>query len=98
MASPEGIRKILNGSGGSINALEATFVSLSGTIDHVEKSLKGLPQEMPQIFASIHNARAAIKDADDLLISLKNNPLFRGGIPEHVEIDSSGTNPRNIKF
>jgi len=98
MANPEGIRKILNGSGNSINALEATFVSLSGTLDHIEKAVAYLPREMPQIFSLITEARTAIRAAGDVLISLRNNPLLRNGIPEHAEIDSSGTNPRNISF
>jgi phospholipid/cholesterol/gamma-HCH transport system substrate-binding protein len=98
MANPEGIRKILNGSGNSINALEATFVSLSATIDHIEKAVSYLPREMPQIFSLIFEARTAIRTAGDVLIALRNNPLLRNGIPEHAEIDSSGTNPRNIRF
>jgi phospholipid/cholesterol/gamma-HCH transport system substrate-binding protein len=98
LANPQGIRKILNGDGNSVEALEGTFVSLSGTMDHLEKSLKGFPQQMPQIFTLVNNARTAISAADDVLVSLKNNPLLKGGIPENAEIDSSGTNPRNIKF
>jgi len=98
LENPNGIRKILNGDGNSIEAIEATFVSLSATMDHVEKSLKNLPQQMPQIYSLINNARTAISDANDVLISLKNNPLLRNGIPESAEIDSSGTNPRKIKF
>jgi len=98
LGNPNGIRKILNGDGNSVNALEGTFVSLNGTMDHVEKSLKNLPQQMPQIFTLVNNARTAISAADDVLVSLKNNPLLKGGIPESAEVDSSGTNPRNIKF
>jgi len=98
MANPDGIRKILNGSGDSINSLEATFVSLAGTLDHVEKAASRLPREMPQIFSLITEARGAVISAQDVLTALKNNPLLRGGIPEHAEIDASGTNPRNISF
>jgi len=98
LSNPDGIRKILNGSGDSINALEATFVSLAGTLDNVEKATSRLPREMPQIFSLVSEARTAVVAAQDVLISLRNNPILKGGIPEHAEIDSSGTNPRNIKF
>jgi len=98
LGNPNGIRKILNGDGNSINALEGTFVSLNGTIDHVEKSLKNFPQQMPQIFSLVSSAREAVSDASKVLVSVKNNPLLKGGIPENAEIDTSGTNPRNIKF
>jgi phospholipid/cholesterol/gamma-HCH transport system substrate-binding protein len=99
MADPdEGIRKIINGRGDSVNALEASLVSLSATLDHVEKSAAQLPREMPQITNLLTEARAAVRNAEDVLIALKNNPLLRRGIPDHAEIDSSGTNPRNISF
>jgi len=98
MANPDGVRKILNGSGDSINALESAFVSLSGALDHIERALVYLPREMPQIFSLLSEARTAVAAAEDVLISLRNNPLLRGGVPEHAEIDASGTNPRNISF
>lgn len=98
MANPNGIRKILNGDGDSINALEASLVSLAGTLDHIEKATYYLPREMPQILNLLSEARTAVKAAEDVLISLRNNPLLRNGIPEHAQIDSSGTNPRNIQF
>jgi phospholipid/cholesterol/gamma-HCH transport system substrate-binding protein len=95
LSSPNGIMKILSGEGDSINSLEATFVSLAGTLDHIEKSTSTLPREIPPLLAE---ARIALQAAQDVLIALRNNPLLRNGIPEHAEIDSSGTNPRNITF
>jgi len=95
LASPNGIMKILSGEGDSINSLEASLVSLAGTLDHVEKSTSTLPREIPPLLAE---ARIALQAAQDVLIALRNNPLLRNGIPEHAEIDSSGTNPRNITF
>jgi phospholipid/cholesterol/gamma-HCH transport system substrate-binding protein len=99
VANPDGgVRKVLNGDGNTMSGLENTIVSLSGTMDSVEKSLKNFPQQMPQIFSLINNARTAISGVDDVIVSLKNNPVLKGGIPDKAEIDSSGTNPRNIKF
>ena len=98
MANPNGIRKILNGDSEALNAVEATLVSLSGTLDSVDKAMLYIPREMPQIVNLLSEARTAVKTAEDVLIALRNNPLLRNGIPEHAEIDSSGTNPRNIRF
>ena len=98
MANPNGIRKILNGDSDAMNALEATLVSLSGTMDSIDKALVYIPREMPQIINLLSEARTAVSTAEDVLIALRNNPLLRNGIPEHAEIDSSGTNPRNIRF
>ena len=82
----------------TIPALEASLISLSGILDNLEKSTAYIPREMPQIFNLVSQARTAVQAANDVLISLKNNPLLRRGIPEHAEIDASGTNPRNIRF
>ncbi|GHV84567.1 hypothetical protein AGMMS50230_01750 [Spirochaetia bacterium] len=84
--------------GDTINALESSLLSLSQTLDHVEQSTVHLPREMPHIYDLIARTRTTIQAAEDVLISLRNNPLLRKGIPEHAEIDSSGTNPRNITF
>jgi phospholipid/cholesterol/gamma-HCH transport system substrate-binding protein len=98
ISSPDGIMKIIGGEGDAINALEASFVSLAGTLDHIEKATAYLPREMPQIMQAITEARTALQAANDVLIALRNNPILRNGIPEHAEVDSSGTNPRNIRF
>jgi phospholipid/cholesterol/gamma-HCH transport system substrate-binding protein len=95
LSSPNGIMKILNGEGDSIDALEASLVSLAGTMDHIEKSTASLPREVPYLLVEV---RTALQAAQDVLIALRNNPLLRNGIPERAEIDSSGTNPRNITF
>ena len=97
-SSPNGVRSVINGDADTLHALEASIISLAGTLDNIEKATNYLPGEMPQIFTLIHDARTAIRAADDVLIALKNNPLLRRGIPEHAEIDSSGTNPRDIRF
>jgi phospholipid/cholesterol/gamma-HCH transport system substrate-binding protein len=64
----------------------------------VERSTALFPGEIPQLFSMIAEARAAINAANDVLVGLSNNPLLRRGIPDRAEIDSSATNPRNIRF
>jgi phospholipid/cholesterol/gamma-HCH transport system substrate-binding protein len=98
LSSPNGILKVLSGEGDGINSLEAALVSLAGTMDHIEKATAYIPREMPQIVNLLSEARTTLQAAEDVLIALRNNPLLRNGIPEHAEIDSSGTNPRNITF
>jgi phospholipid/cholesterol/gamma-HCH transport system substrate-binding protein len=98
MANPNGVRSIINGDSETLRALESSLISLSGTLDSVEKAVFYIPREMPQIINLLSEARTAVSTAEDVLIALRNNPLLRNGIPEHAEIDSSGTNPRNIRF
>ncbi|MDR2552386.1 MAG: MlaD family protein [Treponema sp.] len=84
--------------GTTVESLEAALASLAGTLDHVEKSVAVLPGQMPQILALVAELRSTLRTADDVLTGLKNNPLLRNGIPDHVETDVSGTSPRNISF
>jgi len=95
LADPDGVRRILNGDGATVDALESSIVSLSQTLGHIEKTTAILPRELPVILIRVTTTLQAV---NDVLISLRNNPLLRNGIPEHAEIDSSGTNPRNIRF
>jgi phospholipid/cholesterol/gamma-HCH transport system substrate-binding protein len=44
-----------------------------------------IEDQMPTIAVTIDEGRAAIKQAQDVLTGLKNNPLLKGGIPERTE-------------
>jgi phospholipid/cholesterol/gamma-HCH transport system substrate-binding protein len=68
------------------------FDSINGSIGELQKSLKNVQDisaslngQMPSIALTIDESRTAIKQAQDVLIGLKNNPLLRGGIPEKAE-------------
>jgi phospholipid/cholesterol/gamma-HCH transport system substrate-binding protein len=81
-----------------ISSLESSLVSVSLILNNLEKTTDYLPREMPQIVSLISSLQATLRSADDVLVALSNNPLLRNGIPEHAEVDNSGTNPRNISF
>jgi len=95
LANPNGVRRILNGDGPTLDALESSIVSLSQTLRDIEKTAAILPRDLPVMLVKVWTTLSAV---EDVLVSLRNNPLLRNGIPEHAEIDSSGTNPRNIRF
>ncbi|MCL1814329.1 MAG: MlaD family protein [Treponema sp.] len=82
-------------AGDSIDSLDAVLASLAQTMDSIEKTAAILPRDMPALLIRVSTT---LQSVEDILISLRNNPLLRRGIPEHAEIDSSGTNPRNIQF
>ena len=98
LAEPDGVRKLLNSDGELFDSLETSIVSLSGILRNLDRTTAYLPREMPQVISMIAEARSAIQSANDVLVGLSNNPLLKKGIPEHAEVDSSGTNPRNIRF
>jgi phospholipid/cholesterol/gamma-HCH transport system substrate-binding protein len=98
LAGDEGVSLLLDGTGNILTDLEASVQSLSGILGDVKLTTAYLPREMPQIINLLTEARMALQTAEEVLIALRNNPLLRNGIPDHMETDTSGTNPRDIRF
>jgi phospholipid/cholesterol/gamma-HCH transport system substrate-binding protein len=91
----------LAGSGGEgtlVTGLESSVQSLSGVLSNLEKTTAYLPREMPQVFSLLTEARSAVEKAEEVLTALGNNPLLKGGVPQHIKADTSGTNPRGVSF
>jgi phospholipid/cholesterol/gamma-HCH transport system substrate-binding protein len=78
--------------------LVSSLESISGILVSLERTAAFVPGQLPQIAGLITDVRVTLKTAEDVLIALTNNPLLRGGIPERVETQSSGTSPRDIQF
>jgi phospholipid/cholesterol/gamma-HCH transport system substrate-binding protein len=72
--------------------LENSLHSLSGTLNNIEK-ISGT-----QLSGTIEDVRVAIRSAEDVLESLKNNPLLKKGFTENLNVESGGNNPREISF
>ncbi|MDR2048112.1 MAG: MlaD family protein [Treponema sp.] len=98
LAGPRGVSSMLDGTGTIIADLERSVQSLSGILSDVKQSTAYLPREMPQIINLLTSVRTTLQTAEEVLVALRNNPLLRNGIPEHMETDTSGTNPRDIRF
>jgi phospholipid/cholesterol/gamma-HCH transport system substrate-binding protein len=78
---------------------------ISGSVAELEKTLKNvqaisdsLSAQMPSIAMTIDEGRAAIKQAQDVLTGLRNNPLLKGGIPARVELQSGSQSMREGDF
>jgi phospholipid/cholesterol/gamma-HCH transport system substrate-binding protein len=99
LAAPEGgLRTVLDPQGAVIGGLESSLQALSGTLVNLEKTSAFLPAQLPQVAALLSELRETLKTAEDVLISLTNNPLLRKGIPERAENQSGGTSLRDISF
>jgi phospholipid/cholesterol/gamma-HCH transport system substrate-binding protein len=97
--APDGtVAAILDADGDVYSSLVRSLNSISGIIEELEKTVAFIPSQLPQIAGLIADVRAALIPAADVLVALTNNPLLKDGIPERVEIQSSGTNPREIRF
>jgi phospholipid/cholesterol/gamma-HCH transport system substrate-binding protein len=98
-AAPDGaIAAILDADGDFYTDIIRLLDSVSGVIEELEKIAAFIPSQLPQIAGLITDVRAALIPAADVLVGLTNNPLLKNGIPDRVEIQSSGTNPREIQF
>jgi len=99
LSEPGGlVSNVLDGDGAVYANLEASLVSLAGILDNIDRTTNYIPAEMPQISAVLSDVRSAIKNAEDVLISVANNPLLRNGIPQRVQTQTGGTSPRDINF
>jgi phospholipid/cholesterol/gamma-HCH transport system substrate-binding protein len=93
---PDGlVHSALDTDGPIYTELVKTLSSISATIKNLDDTTKLLPGQLPGILMEVRNA---LKNVNDLLISLENNPLLKNGIPAQVETQSSGTNPRDVEF
>ncbi|GHV40600.1 hypothetical protein AGMMS50268_24180 [Spirochaetia bacterium] len=99
LSNPDGaIAAILNTDGPVYTNLSSSLVSVSGTLRNLEKTTAFLPTQMPQVAALIIEVRTVLQTAEDVLISLTNNPLLKNGVPERVETQPTGTSLRDINF
>jgi phospholipid/cholesterol/gamma-HCH transport system substrate-binding protein len=93
---PTGLVPKLLDAKGSIKSLlddkNSLYDSINGSLGELQKTLKNvqdisasLNEEMPTIAVTIDEGRTAIKQAQDVLIGLKNNPILKGGIPARTD-------------
>jgi phospholipid/cholesterol/gamma-HCH transport system substrate-binding protein len=85
----------LDSNGPIYTDIVKTLDSVSGVIKNLDDTTKLLPGQVPGLLMDV---RTTLKNVNDLLISLENNPLLKKGIPAKVETQSSGTNPRDVEF
>jgi phospholipid/cholesterol/gamma-HCH transport system substrate-binding protein len=96
LRDPTGLVPRLLDAKGSVKTLlddkNALYDKISSSVSELQKTLANiqgittaLSREMPTISLTIDEGRAAIKQAQDVLTGLRNNPLLKGGIPESPE-------------
>jgi phospholipid/cholesterol/gamma-HCH transport system substrate-binding protein len=96
LVEPDGmISTVLDTEGSVYKNLESSLQAVSGTLRNLEKTTAVLPAQVPGIVAEL---RDVLKSAEDVLTSLLNNPILKHGVPPPVEVQTNGTNPRDISF
>jgi phospholipid/cholesterol/gamma-HCH transport system substrate-binding protein len=96
---PDGlVYTVLDTDGAVYTDLVRSLNSIAGILDNLDRTTEFIPGQMPALAGVITDLRVTLKTAEDVLVALTNNPLLRKGIPERVEVQSSGTSPRDIQF
>jgi phospholipid/cholesterol/gamma-HCH transport system substrate-binding protein len=99
LSNPDGtVAAILDADGAVYTGISSSLTAVSGTLRNLEKTTAFLPAQLPQVAALITELRTVLESAEDVLVSLTNNPLLKNGVPERVETQPTGTSLRDINF
>ncbi|MCL2806352.1 MAG: MlaD family protein [Treponema sp.] len=99
MSDPQGtLMAFLDSNGLFYSSLEQVLASLAGVIDSLDKTAEFLPSQLPQIAVLVSQLNVTLNSVQDVLTAIANNPLLRGGIPEHREGGPGGAGPRDMEF
>ena len=85
------VMALLDAEGEMYAGLNASLHSVSGILQNLEKTTVFLPSQMPQVIS-------VLDEVEKLLVSLTNNPLLRGGVPQRVETRAGGAHARDMEF
>jgi phospholipid/cholesterol/gamma-HCH transport system substrate-binding protein len=92
------IKTILDDKNELYNSINGSLVEMQKTLKNLQDITGSLSDEMPSIAVTLDESRTAIKQAQDVLIGLKNNPLLKGGIPDRVERQPQSQSMREGQF
>jgi phospholipid/cholesterol/gamma-HCH transport system substrate-binding protein len=92
------LKTLLDDKNALYDSIVSSVVELQKTLDNLQRITGSVNGQMPAIALTIDQGQAAIKQAQDVLTGLKNNPLLKGGIPERVEQQAQSQSMREGQF
>ncbi|MDR0290549.1 MAG: MlaD family protein [Treponema sp.] len=99
IADPDSsVTALLDAEGNVYKDLSVSLNSLSGILRNLERTSDFIPTQLPQVAQTLSELQSSLAVAEDVLISLTNNPLLRGGLPERRETNTGGAHPRDLEF
>ena len=99
LANPDGsVAAILDSEGSVYTDLVKSLHSLSGVLRNLEETTDFIPEQLPRLAMMLAEVRSVLSTAEDVLVSLTNNPLLKRGIPERKEVNAGGVHARDIEF
>ncbi|GHT74616.1 hypothetical protein FACS1894124_4780 [Spirochaetia bacterium] len=99
LAAPDGTAaRVLDGQGQIYTSLETSLNSVSSILHNLDRTVEFIPAQLPQLVGMIADLREVLTTMEGVLISLRNNPLLKNGVPEQVNNSSGGTSARDVSF
>lgn len=98
LQDPQGLIPRLLESEDSKGTIDSLFTTLNQTMADINGISSSLGNNMPQITVILTQVQTLIKQVQDVVISLKNNPLIKGNSTERVEKASTTPKLREEAF
>jgi phospholipid/cholesterol/gamma-HCH transport system substrate-binding protein len=99
LLDPKGsLKTILDDKNALYLRIDASVASVEATLKSVQAMAASLNAQMPSLAVALEEGKAAIKQAQDVLQGLKNNPLIKGGVPERLDQQSLYQSMREGSF
>jgi phospholipid/cholesterol/gamma-HCH transport system substrate-binding protein len=92
------VMSFLNSEGDLYGNLDKTLEAASGTLQQLEGTIGDIHTQTPQLGATFSRLLSALKSVNQVLESVKNNPLLKKGVPDQTETRAGGSNARNMEF
>ena len=92
------IATLLDDRNALFNRIDDTMASLQETMADVKKLADLAANSTPQIQSMIQQGQQALTTTQDVLEGVKNNPLIRGGIPQHISQPGTFRSYRDAQF
>jgi len=92
------VMALLSTEGDIYKNLVKSLEAASGALQQLEGTTGDIHSQTPQIAASLDKLLNALRSTNQVLESVKNNPLIRRGIPERTETRAGGASVREMEF
>ena len=97
-ADPQGLVPKLLETEESKGTFDKLYAALDTTIQDLNGISGSLDSEMPQVSILLAQVQTLLKQVQDVMIGLKNNPLLKNGVPERSEQQTATPKLREESF
>ena len=97
-SDPQGLIPKLLETEESKGTFDKLYAALDSTIQDLNGISGSLDSEMPQVSILLAQVQTLLKQVQDVMVGLKNNPLLKNGVPERTEQQAATPKLREESF